>query len=94
MEKQTYFIGLDIGTNSVGWSVTDENLDLVKKKNKNLWGTRKFDAGDTAEQRRLYRSTRRRKQREKERIKLLRMLFEKKLQKLILYFSKKWKNPG
>ncbi len=29
MEKE-YFIGLDIGTNSVGWCVTDENYKIEK----------------------------------------------------------------
>lgn len=28
--KKIYFIGLDIGTDSIGWSVTDENYNLIK----------------------------------------------------------------
>ncbi len=35
MEKN-YYIGLDIGTNSVGWAVTDEKYSVVKKKGKRL----------------------------------------------------------
>ena len=35
-----YNIGLDIGVASVGWCVTDENGNLIKNRNKNLWGTR------------------------------------------------------
>lgn len=33
-----YKIGLDIGTNSIGWCVADENLQCSKKKRKkNAW---------------------------------------------------------
>ena len=28
---QKYYLGLDIGTNSVGWAVTDENYNLCKE---------------------------------------------------------------
>lgn len=27
-----YYLGLDIGTTSVGWAVTDENMNLLRKK--------------------------------------------------------------
>ena len=30
--KKDYVIGLDIGTNSVGWAVMTEDYQLVKKK--------------------------------------------------------------
>lgn len=29
--KHTYTLGLDIGTNSIGWAVIDESYNLVKK---------------------------------------------------------------
>ena len=29
-----YYIGLDLGTSSVGWAVTDENYNLVKNMEK------------------------------------------------------------
>ncbi len=69
-----YNIGLDIGTNSVGWAVTDLNDNLLKHKGKYMWGVRRFDTAETAAKRRLYRSTRRRMQRRKERINLLQEL--------------------
>ena len=28
--SKKYYLGLDIGTNSVGWAVTDENYNLCK----------------------------------------------------------------
>lgn len=31
MAKQKILCGLDIGTNSVGWCVTDENNKVIKK---------------------------------------------------------------
>ena len=27
-----YYLGLDIGTESVGWAVTDEHYNLIRKK--------------------------------------------------------------
>ena len=70
--KMKYNIGLDIGTSSVGWAVTDNNYKLLKKGNKNLWGTRLFDSAESAKDRRMSRSTRRRYNKRRERIRLLR----------------------
>ena len=44
-----YYVGLDIGTNSVGWAVTDEKYNLCKFKKKDMWGIRLFESGKTAE---------------------------------------------
>lgn len=82
MKTDSYYVGLDIGTSSVGWAVTDTDLNLVKARKENFWGTRKFDEGKTAEERRLYRSSRRRSNRRKQRIALLRNLFEEELNKV------------
>ena len=38
--KKDYVIGLDIGTNSVGWAVMTEDYQLVKKKMP-IYGKRK-----------------------------------------------------
>ena len=57
---QKYYLGLDIGTNSVGWAVTDENYNLCKFGGKRMWGIRLFDGAQTAEERRMNRSNRRR----------------------------------
>lgn len=82
-----YSIGLDIGTNSVGWSVIRPDYDLVKKKmkihgntdiqykKKNLWGVRLFDEGKTAEDTRLKRISRRRYTRRKYRLNKLQTIF-------------------
>ncbi len=50
--KGEYYLGLDIGTNSVGWAVTNENYQLLRAKGKDLWGVRLFDEAHTAEERR------------------------------------------
>ena len=71
-EQVNYYIGLDIGTNSVGWCLMDEQYHIIKKGNKNLWGSRLFDSAQTAQERRTNRSTRRRYNRRRERIRLLR----------------------
>lgn len=75
MEKN-YNIGLDIGTNSVGWAVTDDEGKVLKLKGRHLWGVRLFDEANTAAERRGYRSTARRLDRRKERIKLLQDLMK------------------
>ena len=53
MNKQPYYIGLDIGTASVGWAVTDASYNVVKKHGKALWGVRLFEEAQTAADRRL-----------------------------------------
>ncbi len=70
-KKVDYNIGLDIGVSSVGWAVTDSNYKLLKKGNKNLWGSRLFDGTEGAKNRRIQRSTRRRYNKRRERIRLL-----------------------
>ena len=77
-----YYIGLDIGTNSVGYAVTDQNYILKKYAGNGMWGIRLFDEGETAEERRLHRTNRRRLSRRKWRLKLLEMFFEEELYKV------------
>ncbi len=76
-----YNIGLDIGTNSVGWAVTDLNNNLLKHKNRNMWGARIFEEGKTAQSTRVFRGTRRRLERRKERIKILQSLLLEDMEK-------------
>lgn len=70
-----YYLGLDMGTNSVGWAVTDERYHLIRKKGKDLWGVRLFQEAETAASRRTSRTSRRRRQREVARIGCLKELF-------------------
>ena len=52
-EVNDYFLGLDIGTDSVGWAVTDMQYHILRRKGKSLWGVRLFDAANTAAERRI-----------------------------------------
>lgn len=72
---KAYSIGLDIGTNSVGWAVIDEKNQLVRYKKKNMWGARLFDEADKAEGRRKNRAARRRLKRRAQRINFLQQIF-------------------
>ena len=54
-EIKDYFLGLDVGTGSVGWAVTDADYKLLKANRKDLWGMRCFETAETAEVRRLHR---------------------------------------
>lgn len=73
MEK--FYIGADIGTNSVGIACTDENYNLLRIKGKDCWTVRLFDECKTAEERRGFRTSRRRTARRKQRINFLQSLF-------------------
>lgn len=35
--KENYYVGLDIGTNSIGYAVTDEHFNLLKYKGEPMW---------------------------------------------------------
>lgn len=78
-EIKKIFIGLDMGTTSVGWTVTDENYEVIKKNGKALWGIRLFDEAQTAEDRRMHRIARRRIERRSRRIDLLQELFAQEI---------------
>ena len=65
MVQQDYFIGFDIGTDSVGWAVTDPQYKILKRNGKALWGVRLFDSAQTAAERRRHRTDRRRLERRK-----------------------------
>lgn len=61
----------------------------MRKGNKALWGVRLFDEATTAESRRIQRSTRRRYDRRRERIKLLQEEFKQEIDKIDKDFFRK-----
>lgn len=75
MEKKSYFLGLDIGTDSTGYAVTDESYALQYYHGERMWGAHLFDAALPAADRRTHRTARRRLDRSQWRIRLLRELF-------------------
>lgn len=80
MEK--YFLGLDIGTSSCGWAVTDEQYNLIRRKGRDLWGVRLFKEGETAADRRQKRTNRRRRDRQKLELSWLRDIFSAEIAKV------------
>ena len=94
MENKNYSIGLDIGTNSVGWAVITDDYKVPSKKmkvlgntdkhfiKKNLIGALLFDEGTTAEDRRLKRTARRRYTRRKNRLRYLQEIFSEEMSKV------------
>lgn len=82
MNEKEYFLGLDMGTGSVGWAVTDTDYNVIKINRKKAWGSVLFETSKGAKERRVNRCARRRLKRQKERLNLLRELFEEEVQKV------------
>ena len=82
MAYERYYLGLDMGTSSLGWAVTNEKYQLLRRKGKDLWGVRLFSEANTAADRRSHRTARRRLQREKARVGYLRELFAEEINKI------------
>ena len=82
LKEIPYYVGLDCGTSSVGFAVTDKNYNLLKAKNKDMWGSHLFDEANTAEARRIQRNARKRLARRNERIKLLQSIFAEEIAKI------------
>lgn len=72
--KEAYNIGLDIGTSSVGYAMTDEKGRLLRFHKRPAYGSVLFEEAQTAKERRQKRSARRRLARRRKRIKLLQAL--------------------
>ncbi len=75
MQTQRCYIGLDIGTDSIGWAVTDASYHLKRYRGNLTWGVHLFDEASQAAERRTFRTARRRLDRRKQRIQLLQELF-------------------
>ena len=37
---EEYFLGLDMGTGSLGWAVTDDKYQILRRHGNALWGVR------------------------------------------------------
>ncbi len=75
MKKNDYFLGLDIGTDSTGYAVTDKSYNLQYFHGERMWGAHLFDPAQPAADRRGHRTARRRLDRSQWRVRLLRELF-------------------
>ena len=75
MANGKIYLGLDIGTDSVGWAVTDGEYRLKKFRNNLMWGVHLFDEAQQSADRRAFRTARRRLDRRQQRINLLQDFF-------------------
>jgi len=91
---EKYFIGLDIGTDSVGWAVTDDNYKLKKFRNNLMWGVNLFDEASQSAERRYFRTARRRGDRKKQRLELLKEFFGEDILKTDSHFFHRLKESG
>ena len=97
MKKQQfsdYYLGFDIGTNSVGWCVTDLNYNVLRFNKKDMWGSRLFDEAKTAAERRVQRNSRRRLKRRKWRLNLLEEIFSDEILKIDSNFFRRLKESS
>ncbi len=88
MQKETsvYYLGLDIGTDSVGYAVTDREYALRKSKGEPMWGVHLFEEARLNDERRTFRTARRRLDRRQQRIRLLQELFAREIEKTDPHF--------
>ncbi|UQS85965.1 type II CRISPR RNA-guided endonuclease Cas9 (plasmid) [Nicoliella spurrieriana] len=92
--QKKYHIGLDIGTNSVGFAAIDDTGQLVRKKGKTIIGARLFKEGETAAERRTFRTTRRRLKRRKWRLHMLDAIFDDEISKIDSTFFLRMKDSN
>ncbi len=81
-KKVDYFVGLDIGTNSIGYAATDTNYNPLKYQSHPVLGVHLFETAKLAAERRTFRAARRRLDRRQQRIQLLRELFAAEIAKI------------
>lgn len=94
MKDDKYNVGLDIGTSSIGFAVTDELNKLVRVKRKNYIGVRLFKEGETAAERRGFRTTGRRIGRRRWRLGLLEEIFAPYIAEVDPYFLARLKQSN
>lgn len=75
------YLGLDIGTDSVGYAVTDDQYNLLKFHGDDAWGAHVFDEASLNAERRSFRSARRRLDRRQQRVSLIQELFANEIGK-------------
>lgn len=74
-KKRDYFVGVDVGTDSTGYAVTYDDYSIVKHKGEPMWGTCLFESANQCDERREFRTARRRLDRRQQRVELIRELF-------------------
>ena len=60
MQKGKYYLGLDIGTDSIGYAAADTDYGLLRYKGEQVWGVHLFEEASLNTERRAFRTARRR----------------------------------
>lgn len=89
--EKNYYLGLDVGTDSVGWATTDTYYSLLKYHGEPAWGSHIFEEAELNDIRRGFRSARRRLDRKQQRVLLLQELFADAIAEVDSDFYKKIK---
>lgn len=89
MESENYYIGLDIGTDSIGYAAADESYRLLKYKGEPVWGSHIIEEANLKTERRQHRTERRRLDRRQQRVTLIREIFAKEIAKIDPDFYKR-----
>ena len=79
---EEYYLGLDIGTNSVGYAVTDPQYKILKYHGEPMWGSHVFEEGNQCAERRGFRTARRRLNRRQQRVRLVQEIFAHEIEKV------------
>ncbi|MDR2091033.1 MAG: type II CRISPR RNA-guided endonuclease Cas9 [Clostridiales bacterium] len=82
IDKDKFYIGLDLGTSSAGFAATDGEYNVLKCGSKYLMGVRLFEEAKTSAERRIKRANKVRKERRKQRILLLQEMFYDEVNKV------------
>ncbi|MCI8589936.1 MAG: type II CRISPR RNA-guided endonuclease Cas9 [Clostridiales bacterium] len=89
MANKKYYLGLDIGTDSVGYAVSDTAYNLLKHKGEPMWGVHLFDAAQLNDERRNFRTARRRLDRKQQRVKLVQQIFANEIANVDVHFYRR-----
>lgn len=89
MESKNYYIGLDIGTDSIGYAAADESYRLLKYRGEPVWGSHIIEEANLKTERRQHRTERRRLDRRQQRVTLIREIFAKEIAKIDPDFYKR-----
>lgn len=94
MSEEKIYIGLDIGTDSVGFAATNQNYVLKKFRGEPVWGATLFEGANLKTERRSFRTARRRLDRRKQRVALIQGLFAEEIEKVDPCFYIRLKESG
>lgn len=86
MQNENFYVGLDIGTNSVGYAAVDGEYNLLKFHGEPAWGVTVFDEATDCAEYRSFRAARRRIDRRRQRVELVQSLLAEEIAKTDPHF--------